>query len=315
MSKNSVTIRATPSLALIKYWGKLNSSENLPATSSLAVNLDGCVSETTVSLAEARDTVSVNGEIQPLERFRPFFDFARNKLGTDSFFNAVSSTNFPVAAGLASSSSGFAALAYGCAALIRPDIPQETLSDIARIGSASAARAVVGGFSALRQGRRTAEKLFSSKHWPQLRVIATIVQSTAKETSSRTAMELVKTTSPYYRIWTERSEGIFENAVAACKNKDLERLGELMQESYLGMFATMFTSKPAIHYWRPETVSLIHLCQELRKKGFGAWETMDAGPQVKIVCLAEDVDTILKAVSGIGETAIVSKPAEGPVQV
>lgn len=313
-SNKPITVRTTPSLALIKYWGKAETQENIPATSSLAVNLDGLFTETTVSLSDDADAVTINGELVPPDRYSKFFDRIRKTLGTDSAFHAESHSNFPVSAGLASSSSGFAALAFGCCKLIDEHLDQEIVSDLARYGSASAARATLGGFTTLKKGARFAEKIFDKNHWPELRVLIAIVKQTAKKTSSREAMELARTTSPYYNTWVKSSEDIFQNAIDACRNKDLEKLGQLMRISYLGMFSTMFTSTPPIYYWEPESIQLIKKCDALRKNGIGAWETMDAGPQVKILCLEEDLKNIINSLKAEFDQLkfMLSRPGGGP---
>jgi len=59
-----------------------------------------------------------------------------------------------------------------------------------------------------------------------------------------------------------------------------------VRQSYLRMFATMFSAEPPLLYWQPATLALLHALEELRGQGFTAWETMDAGPQVKVFCPA-----------------------------
>jgi len=106
---------AGPSLALVKYWGKTLNGENLPATPSLAVTLGGVRTETRVTLAD-EDSVSVNGAAQEPSRYTSFLECVRHSLGVAAHFRASSVNSFPSAAGLASSSSGFAALAGACSA-------------------------------------------------------------------------------------------------------------------------------------------------------------------------------------------------------
>ena len=111
---------ASPSLALIKYWGKLPGGVNIPATSSLAVTLGALRSRTTISdrgPAEeaAEDLILIDGARQPTDPFNPVISEMRSR-ARESLAAGVrpvrieSSNNFPTAAGLASSSSGFAAL-------------------------------------------------------------------------------------------------------------------------------------------------------------------------------------------------------------
>ncbi len=137
--------RAGPSLALIKYWGKTVSGDNLPATPSLAVTLGGVYTETRVSLS-AEDSVEVDGLKQDPARYAVFFDNLRHSLQVESRFAARSTNSFPASSGLASSSSGFAALAGACARATGKDCSPSDLSALARVGSASAARAVFAGF-------------------------------------------------------------------------------------------------------------------------------------------------------------------------
>lgn len=288
---NAVTVETSPSLALIKYWGKSNTALNLPATSSLAVSLDTLRTKTTVSISED-DRIFINGKQAPIERFRSFFENFRKTTGSDQRFSAYSSTNFPVAAGLASSSSGFAALALGCARLINPEIPLETISSLARFGSASAARSLFGGFTILKKDAESSEPL--NIDWPELRVIIGIVTNSSKEISSRAAMECTRETSPFYDSWLKKADELFSQSVPAVQKKELNTLGPLIRQSYLSMFSTMLTSTPSTLYWKPESVALLHSCEELRQEGISIWETMDAGPQVKMVCLEHDLDSALQ---------------------
>ncbi len=307
----SLKIKTSPSLALIKYWGKQDTKTNTPATGSLAVSLEGLTTETTITLAN-EDAVFINGKAQPAERFAPFFHQVRKSLGTKHAFHADSHSNFPVAAGLASSSSGFAALAYGCAKLINPYCHENVISSLARLGSASAARAVFGGFTLLEQGSLNAEPLNIA--WPDLRIIICIVQSGPKEVSSREAMERARHTSPYYSVWLEQSANRFPQALEALKKTNLSLLGPLIRESYLGMFATMLTSQPPVLYWQPDTMALLKTCEILRHEGYEVWETMDAGPQVKMFCLKDQLENILSGLKNRYPDIqlLVSKPGPAP---
>lgn len=305
----SVIVEATPSLALIKYWGKQDTAENLPATSSLALNLDGLTTKTEVSFAEA-DKVVINGAQADPSRYTAYFDRIRKTLHTDAKYLVKSESTFPTAAGLASSSSGFAALTLGCMALEQDHVDRAVASDLARFGSASAARAVYGGFTILPKGSRTASPLFSPDHWPELRVLIAIVKKDEKSVSSRKAMELARTTSPFYSKWVESSEQLYQDALEACRQKNLPLLGRAMQQSYLSMFSTMFTSVPPVMYWEPESIAIIQACDEMRKKGIQVWETMDAGPQVKMLCLDSDIEKIQQVLQRLNPTieVLLSRP-------
>jgi len=284
---------AGPSLALIKYWGKQSAIENTPATGSLAVTLAGLESRTEAGFDD-RDSVVVNGEEQPVDRFTAFLDGLRSDLGLgDQGLQIVSTNNFPTAAGLASSSSGFAALAGAVAALSGVEAAPARLSTLARIGSGSATRPVFGGFTVFDAGAKAAEPERDEAFWPEFRVVLCVVREGAKATSSRVGMESSRLTSPYYRPWVETSPAVFAGARQALAEKDWGRLGPLVRQSYLRMFGTMFSAEPPLIYWQPESLALIQNLEHLRKEGFTAWETMDAGPQVKVFCPADQVEILV----------------------
>jgi diphosphomevalonate decarboxylase len=292
------TVEASPSLALIKYWGKQDGDRNVPATSSLAITLEGLWTRTTVECAGDDDRIEVNGALQPTTgRFAALFGRVREATGYAGAFAVRSRNNFATAAGLASSSSGFAALAAGCIRATGTDLADAACSAIARVGSASAARSVFGGFTVLREGAEAAEKIHDASHWPELRVVVCTVREAAKVLSSGSAMELTKRSSPFFSAWLEDARLLFEDALGALAERNLPRLGELMRQSYLRMHATLLGSSPPVIYFEGDSLRIIALCAELRRTGVDAWETMDAGPQVKILCTAEDADVVVRALA------------------
>ncbi len=298
MTEESIC-RAGPSLALIKYWGKSLKGDNLPATPSLAVTLGGVHTETHVMQAE-HDSMSVNGTRQDPARYGSFFDALRRTLGVTAHFEAHSTNTFPTSAGLASSSSGFAALAGACARAAGCDASLSDLSSIARAGSASASRAVFGGFSLLPAGGRRARQVFGPEHWPDLRVVVALAARGPKPVSSRRAMEETRAGSPYYFSWVKESTALLPDAMRAVENRDLELLGVTARRSYSLMHGAILGADPPLLYWLPGTVAAIHACAALRAEGIGAWETIDAGPQVKILCLEKDRDAVAARITSLG---------------
>ncbi len=293
-TSGTVLCRAHPSLALIKYWGKSDRRRNLPATPSLAVTLAGVHTETRVRPAQA-DCVVLDGSEQPPERYAAFFEAVRRRLRTPVRFHAESTNSFPTAAGLASSSSGFAALAAACVRAAGGELSAAELSALARVGSASAARSLFGGFTLLPARGLQARQLFPESHWTELRVLVALASLEAKPFSSRQAMEATRRSSPFYRAWLASSGSLLDEAVAALERRDLSRLGEAARLSYSRLHAALLACDPPLLYWLPRTVALVRACAELRHRGLGAWETIDAGPQVKVLCLAAEAAQIADA--------------------
>lgn len=291
-------IRTSPSLALIKYWGKQHRRLNRPATPSLAVGVEELHSYCRAEMIKdntAEDQVILNGSPVTVERFSPFFEYLKKDSGNAGIsFHAESRNDFPTAAGFASSSSGFAALALACEKALNIEPDRERCSRWAGRGSASASRALWGGFTELKAGSLQAHPIHGPDYWPELRLILVETSGSEKPTSSREAMEQCRRSAPGYSRWLKDSRINFREARSALDRQDLEELGSWMQRSYMGMFSLMFSLPRPILYWLPESLELIRLCAGLRKKGIPAWETMDAGPQVKILTTEKDLPAILR---------------------
>ncbi len=284
---------AGPSLALIKYWGKRSATDNTPATGSLAVTLAGLESRTEAAFDD-RDSVTVNGEAQPLALYAPFLGHLKTELSLqDRGLAITSANNFPTAAGLASSSSGFRGADRGRGRFSRPGAaPRPGSRRWPGWGRGSATRSVFGGFTVFEAGAGEAHAEHDENFWPEFRVVLAVVREGAKSTSSRAAMESSRTTSPYYGRWVESSVALLAQARAALGDRDWGRLGPLIRQSYLRMFATMFSADPPLLYWQPESLALIQALESLRRDGFTAFETMDAGPQVKVFCPASQTEAL-----------------------
>jgi diphosphomevalonate decarboxylase len=285
---------AHPNIALVKYWGKRDRQLNLPAVPSLSLTLDGWHTETSIDIGHDRFVLNKKPVDDPrVFRLLDLLDPERPD------FNVTSKNNFPTGAGLASSSSGFAALAVaGGAAFGRSD-PAE-LSVLARRGSGSACRSIHGGFVEWRMGTRAdgtdshGVPVAPADHWNVAMVIA-IVDPAPKAIGSTEGMERCRATSPLWGAWVEPAENDVAEARAAVLAKDIERLGTIMEQSTFRMFATMHTARPPLIYWKPGTIALLHAVLELRASGVGAWMTMDAGPQVKVLCERADVRAVERA--------------------
>ena len=144
--KMRAVAKARSNIALVKYWGKRETSLNLPAVGSLSITLDGLSTETQVTFDEAfdADTLVLDGEsrAEQLVRVSRCLDIFRRLAGVDLRAQVDSSNNFPTAAGLASSASGFAALVAAADSALGLGLSSRELSILARRGSGSAARSV-----------------------------------------------------------------------------------------------------------------------------------------------------------------------------
>ncbi len=317
---------AHPSLAVVKYWGKRDGGINLPAVPSVAVTLAELQSTCDVVLdtgSSRPDRIVVNDEDQEPVHFEPLLDAVRAAAGVSGRFAVHGHNSFPTAAGLASSSSGMAALAAAAlgaafdASLsadraVSPPVDRAVISRIARLGSGSAARAVYGGFTRWDAGAETARRIHDEAWWPEFRVVVVPVVRGKKPISSRTAMERTRRTSPYYDAWIADAPLLADVAENAIGNRDLRRLGETARLSYLRMFATMFSADPPVQYWLPASVEAQIRLAALRNGGVAAWETMDAGPQIKVLTSQEAVPAVIDALQDLSDgNVLVCSPGPG----
>jgi diphosphomevalonate decarboxylase len=301
------TAEAHPNIAVVKYWGKRDVRLNLPAVPSLSVTLDRYRTRTAVTwgVDAPEDRLVLNGEAvhgKAATKVSRFLDLVG---GLDRPRCLVESeNNFPTAAGLASSSSAFSALALAATAAARQDRSLPELSALARQGSGSASRSLWGGWVHWRMGEAEdgsdshGEPIAPQGHW-DVRVVVAMVGTGPKKVGSTAGMQDTARTCPYYDRWVDTAPADVQEGMRAVRARDLERLGRVMEWSTLKMHATMMTSEPSIRYWKPETLAAMQVVEELRAQGTGAWYTMDAGPNVKVLCAGADAERVAAALSTV----------------
>lgn len=322
----AATAVAHPNIALIKYWGKRDEELVLPRTDSLSMTLGIFPTTTTVTLTPAagHDTVTLNGhpaQGEALRRVTTFLDLIRRQAGRGEHAAVDTVNTVPTGAGLASSASGFAALATAGAAAYGLDPDQRALSRLARRGSGSASRSIFGGFALWHAGTGTpaqadlgsyAEPVPAAAGLEPALVIA-VVNAGAKAVSSRAAMRRTLDTSPLYEAWAASSAGDLTQIRAALLAGDLKTVGEIAERNALGMHATMLAARPAVRYLSPATVTVLDRVLRLRQDGISAHATMDAGPNVKVLCHAADAEQVADAVrEAVGPGAVhIARPGPG----
>jgi diphosphomevalonate decarboxylase len=321
MAAAGTTARANVNLALVKYWGKREPTLNLPATSSLSLTLDGLSVDARVAFgAETVDRLEIDGAPavgEEAARVAGFLDVVRAEAGRRERATVATRSTVPRGVGLASSAAAFAALALAASRAAGMELDPTSLSALARRGSGSAARSVFGGFVEWHRGERSdgrdsvAEPLAGPEHW-DLRVVVAITSSAPKAVSSRDGMRRA-TESPLYPAWVAGVEADLRAARAAVAARDLEALGLVAEHSALTMHAIGLAARPPLLYWRGATVECLHRVWELRATGIAAFASIDAGPQVKVLCEPGDVARVADALEGVSgvERVLTSHPGRG----
>lgn len=309
------TARAQPNIALVKYWGKRLGGHNEPAVSSLSITLDTLWTQTHVRFDPRLedDEFSLNGVREPAQARRVVegLDLMRKLAGVDTRAVVESENNFPTGAGLASSASGFAALVTAVDAALGTSLPPARLSSLARRLSGSAARSLFGGFVELWSLRPGAEEsvatpLLAPEEWP-LEVVVAVVSEEAKAIGSSTGMELSRKSSDYYETWVANADRDMQVCHDAVVGRDFDALATVSELSCLKMHALALATAPGLIYWQGATVECLHRIRQLRATGTPVFFTVDAGPQVKAICLpghAPAVAAALNAVAGVRRTLV-----------
>ena len=315
------TAVANANIALIKYWGKRNKELVLPYNSSISMTCDGLHTKTTVEFGNyAQDSITINDEeLKKDEKdIMGHIERIRKLAGIDRKAKIISESNFPVAAGLASSASGLTALSVAAAKAAGLNLGQKELSILSRMGSGSASRSVCEGFAEWHKGVKEdgsdsfAESIAPKSHWPQFRMLACIVSEAKKPTGSRAGMAQTVDNCPYYDGWLKSIEADLDNMRKGIKEKNFALVGSTAEYNALKMHATMMTTRPSIIYWTPATMDVMHSIIKWRETGLEAYFTMDAGPQVKVLCLEKDLNELksrLEAMDSVMRT-ITCKPGD-----
>jgi diphosphomevalonate decarboxylase len=220
-----------------------------------------------------------------------------------------SHNNFPTAAGLASSASGFAALVSSLAALYELPASPSELSLIARQGSGSACRSLMGGFVAWEQGIKKdgtdsfAVQVATREHWPDLHALIAVVSDDKKGTSSTSGMQRTVETSALLQHRIKNVVPVRMAAISdAIKGKDFDAFAQITMQDSNQFHAVALDTDPPIFYMNDVSRSIIALIVEYNRASVAAGGklkaayTYDAGPNAVIYAPKENLREIINLV-------------------
>jgi len=314
------TAKAQPNIALIKYWGKRDTNRNLPAVGSISITLADLYTTMSVDFDTSlgSDVLVVNGadNSSMLPRVSRCLS---SVVGAERDHARIESEgNFPIAAGLASSASAFAALVVAADAAAGRENTRAQLASLAGQASGSAARSLLGGFAELRNAGDdiVVSELCGPDDWP-LRVVVAVTATGPKPVGSTEAMEVSRNTSPFYDRWIEQQDADLVEARAAIAGRDFARLASVAEHNCLKMHSVMWGSRPPMIYWNSITLACMQTIRELQAAGVAVFFTIDAGPQVKAICEPAATAAVQQALAGTPgvEQVLVSGLGQGAVQI
>jgi len=314
------TALAHPNIAFIKYWGNRDDALRLPLTGSISMNLSGLETITTV-VPDRRlkaDRLTLGGVSQTgaaFERVSRFLDQVRRLANSVVFARVTSANNFPAGAGIASSASAFAALALAASKAYALDLPEASLSSLARLGSGSASRSIPDGFVEWKPGETHAESYAWSiappEHWELVDLIV-ILDQTHKITGSSDGHKLAHT-SPLNAERIAAVPGRLDVCRQAILQCDFQALAEVTEADSEHMHAVMRTSTPSLIYQTKLTLDILAQVKSWRDQGCAVCATVDAGPNVHVIAEKKDAQKALsrlRQIEGVLDV-LVSAPSPG----
>lgn len=319
----TATAQAFANIAFIKYWGNRDDQLRLPMNGSLSMNLEGLYTRTAVHFQRGLrfDTLSINGhEIRGggLERISYLLDIIRSLAKKDERAEVISENNFPSGAGIASSAAAFAALALAGSKAAGVALNEAELSRLARRGSGSAARSIPGGFVEWQAGTSDDDSFAFSiaepNHWDLVDCVA-IVSTSHKKTGSTEGHSLAPS-SPLQAARLADATRRLDICRRAILERDFNAFASIVEQDSDMMHAVMMTSTPPLHYWKAASVEVMSCVRKWRAEGLPVCYTVDAGPNVHILCLAPEapqVEKRLRQLNGV-ENVLVAR-AGGPARI
>jgi diphosphomevalonate decarboxylase len=324
MSPNTATAIAHPNIAFIKYWGNRDQTLRLPENGSISLNLEELTTRTRVTFDQAftTDIFDLNGlrqSGQALQRVTTHLNVIRGIRGIATRAHVMSENNFPIGAGIASSASAFAALTVAAVHAMGLEMSEKDLSRLARRGSGSACRSIPTGFTEWYRGNSDMDSFAVSigkpNHWDLVDCVA-VVAAGHKKTGSSEGHKLASS-SPFQAVRIADSDRRIDRCRDALLARDFEVFAEIIEEDSNMMHAVMMTSHPALFYWEPATIEIMKAVQSWRKTGIPAAYTIDAGPNVHILCESNALENIkhrLASIQGIKEV-LIAHPGSGAIIV
>lgn len=294
MDRKPVSVKSYANIAIIKYWGKENAKEMIPSTSSISLTLENMYTETRLSPLPAgvtRDEFYINDQLQneaEHEKMSRIID--RFRQDSADFVRIDTRNNMPTAAGLSSSSSGLSALVKACNAYFETGYETEELAQLAKFASGSSARSFFGPLSAW---DKDSGAIYPVQTNLKLAMIMLVLYDERKPISSREGMRICQATSSNFKEWVEQSAQDYRNMLIYLKDNDFDRVGRLAESNALLMHSTTQTAQPPFSYLTDQSYAAMDFIKELRQKGERCYFTMDAGPNVKVLCLEEDLDHLV----------------------
>ena len=156
-----------------------------------------------------------------------------------------------------------------------------------------------------------AYSLYPPNYWDILDILV-IVEKKEKSISTTNAHKLAHT-SPFFQSRLTQLDGKINKLKQALRNKNFDLFGQIAEAETLNMHAVMMTASPPLFYWLDKTIEIIKSVWQWRKNGLSVYFTIDAGPNVHLLCEGKNKKAVVYFLNRIKniKQIIINKPGTG----
>lgn len=312
ISNQLVSASCPSNIALIKYWGKYENQ--IPANPSISYTLNHCRTNTTMEFVAEEDFsvqtfLSGNEEQKFAEKIEKYFKNIQQYLPwvLKGKYIIKTENTFPHSSGIASSASGFAAIAKCLMNLDeifnsnnqQPEFTSQKASFLARLGSGSACRSLYEGLVVWGKTEEVegSSDLFAVPYnndeihpiFKNFNDWVLLIHEGQKSVSSTVGHGLMNT-NPYAERRFQEAHENFTKLKTILSSGDMEGFIKLVEHEALTLHAMMMMSDPAFILMKTGTLEVINKIWDFRKiTGLALFFTLDAGANVHLL-FPNDID-------------------------
>jgi diphosphomevalonate decarboxylase len=143
------------------------------------------------------------------------------------------------------------------------------------------------------------------EHWNLADCVAIV--SAGHKTTGSTEGHALAPSSPLQAARVQDAPRRLDICRRAILERDFSSLADIIEHDSDIMHAVMMTSRPALFYWKPATLAVMEAVREWRRSGLPVAYTIDAGPNVHVICIDEvaaQVTKLLKALPGVSDVLL-----------
>jgi diphosphomevalonate decarboxylase len=304
LANQTVSESCPSNIALIKYWGKYDNQ--IPANPSISYTLNHCKTNTTMEFFadepfSVQTFLSGNEEIKFAEKIEKYFKNIEQYLPwvLQGKYIIRTQNTFPHSSGIASSASGFGAIAK-CLMKLDEAFSGETgeeesvkkASFLARLGSGSACRSLYSGLVVWGESQIKGSSDLYAVQYPNDEIHdvfknfndwVLLIHEGQKSVSSTVGHGLMNT-NPYAERRFQEARENFGPMKEILASGDMASFIKLVEHEALTLHAMMMMSDPAFILMQTGTLEVINKIWKFRKEtALPLFFTLDAGANVHLL--------------------------------